>query len=309
MRDEVWAGLRERPRTLSSKYFYDTRGSELFVEITGLAEYYPTRTERALLEKWGGTLIREHRPRALLELGAGSAGKTRVLLDAMEVREGGGVYLPQDVSEEFLQETARHLRREYPHLEVSPLTGDLTHPFGPDLDVPRPVMVALLGSTIGNFTDAQNEEILTNIRSLLRPGDRFLLGADLRPSPGKSVDELEAAYNDSRGVTAEFNRNILANLNARLGTDFDPARFDHLAFYDRDEARIEMHLVSRGAQTVEVPERGRLHFEDGEAIRTEISRKWDRESVQRLFALGDLRLIEWITDERERYALAVAGLG
>jgi L-histidine N-alpha-methyltransferase len=307
MAAEVWEGLSEAPRTLSSKYFYDTRGSELFVEITGLAEYYPTRTERTLLERRGQELLRHHAPRALLELGAGSAKKTRVLLDAMETRDGGGVYIPQDVSGEFLEETARRLRDEYPHLEVSPLVGDLTHPFEPDLEVPRPVMVALLGSTIGNFTDAQATEILTNIQSFLQPGDRFLMGADLRPSAGKSVDELEAAYNDARGVTAEFNRNILANLNRRLGTDFQPDRFQHQAFYHVEGARIEMHLVSQGPQTIRIPGQGIVELENGESIRTEISRKWDRPSVERLFALGELELLEWITDERERYALAVGG--
>ena len=309
MLDEVWDGLRDRPRTLSSKYFYDTRGSELFVEITHLDEYYPTRTERALLEARGRALLRDHGPRALLELGAGSARKTRVLLDAMEARDGGGVYIPQDVSGDFLEETARRLRTEYPHLEVTPLVGDLTHPFEPDLEVPRPVMVALLGSTIGNFNDAQATEILVNIQEFLRPGDRFLMGADLRPSPGKSVGELEAAYNDARGVTAEFNRNILANLNARLGTDFDLSRFEHRAFYDPEEARIEMHLASRGGQRVRVPGRGTLELEDGETIRTEISRKWDRPSVERLFGRGGLRLMDWITDARGRYALAVGGPG
>lgn len=308
MAQEVWASLRKVPRTLSSKYFYDTRGSELFVEITGLPEYYPTRTERTLLEEQGRRLVQDHGPKALLELGAGSARKTRVLLDAMETRDGGGVYLPQDVSGEFLEDTARSLRVEYPHLEVTPLVGDLTHPFEPDLEVPRPVMVALLGSTIGNFTDPQAREILTNVRSFLKSGDRFLMGADLRPSPGKSVEELEAAYNDTRGVTADFNRNILSNLNRRIGTDFDLDRFGHHAFYDVDRARIEMHLVSRGAQTVRVPGKGMVELDDGETIRTEISRKWDRPSVERLFALGDLELLEWLTDERERYGLAVGGL-
>lgn len=304
---EVWASLAERPRTLSSKYFYDTRGSELFVEITTLAEYYPTRTERALLEEWAGHLVGDQGPRALLELGAGSASKTRVLLDAMEARTGGGIYLPQDVSGAFLEETARRLRDEYPHLEVAPLVGDLTHPFEPDLEVPRPVMVALLGSTIGNFTDEQATEILSNVRSFLEAGDRFLLGVDLRPSAGKSVAELEAAYNDPRGVTAEFNLNILANLNGLADTDFDLERFEHRAFYDSGEARIEMHLVSRGTQTVRVPGHGSFRLEDGETIRTEISRKWNRPSVEGLFSRGDLELLEWITDERGRYALAVGG--
>jgi L-histidine N-alpha-methyltransferase len=190
---------------------------------------------------------------------------------------------------------------------VTPLVGDLTHPLEPDLDVPRPAMVALLGSTIGNFTDPQAAEILANIREFMHEGDRFLMGADLRPSRGKSVEELEAAYNDARGVTAEFNRNILANLNRRIGTDFDPRRFEHRAFYNPDEAQIEMHLVSRGAQRVRFPERGEIPLMDGETIRTEISRKWDRGSVERLFGSAGLVLLEWFTDPHDRYALAVGG--
>ena len=305
MRDEVWESLNGSPRTLSSKYFYDTRGSELFVEITHLPEYYPTRTERALLETWAPELVARHDPRSLLELGAGSARKTRVLLDALVARRDDAAYLPQDVSGDFLEETARTLRREYPTLDVAPLVGDLTHPLDPDLDVPRPVMVALLGSTIGNFSDAQAQGILSNVRDVLEPGDRFLMGADLRPSAGKSREELEAAYNDSRGVTAAFNRNILSVLNDRLDTDFDPDRFRHRAFYDPAEGRIEMHLVSLERQDVTVPGKGRLILEEGESIRTEISCKYDRPTVETLFLGAGLTLVEWRTDPRGRYALAV----
>ena len=305
MLDEVWESLNGSPRTLSSKYFYDTRGSELFVEITHLPEYYPTRTERALLDTWAEELVARHDPRSLLELGAGSARKTRVLLDALVARRNDGAYLPQDVSGDFLEETARRLRREYPTLEVAPLVGDLTHPLDPGLEVPRPVMAALLGSTIGNFSDAQARGILANVRAFLGPGDRFLMGADLRPSAGKSREELEAAYNDSRGVTAAFNRNILSVLNDRLDTDFDPGRFEHRAFYDPEEGRIEMHLVALEGQEVTIPGRGRIRLEAGESIRTEISRKYDRPTVESLFRRAGLTLVEWRTDPRGRYALAV----
>ncbi|HSM06585.1 MAG TPA: L-histidine N(alpha)-methyltransferase [Longimicrobiales bacterium] len=305
MLDEVWASLTGRPRTLSSKYFYDTRGSELFVEITRLPEYYPTRTERALLEAWAPELVERHAPRALLELGAGSARKTRLLLDALVARRNDAAYLPQDVSGDFLEETARRIREEYPGLQVTPLVGDLTHPVDPSMDVPRPVMVALLGSTIGNFAEEQAREILGNVRAFLQPGDTFLMGADLRPSAGKTRDELEAAYNDARGVTAEFNRNILSVLNDRLGTDFEPERYRHRAFYDPREGRIEMHLVSEGAQLVEVPGRGAIRLDDGESIRTEISCKYDRPTVAALFRRAGMAVVEWRTDARERYALIV----
>lgn len=307
MLEEVWEGLSRSRKVLSSKYFYDTRGSELFVRITHLPEYYPTRTEWGLLERWSQELIHRYRPTTLLELGAGSARKTRLLLDAMEHREEGGTYIPQDVSGEFVEGTAAQVRAEYPHLTVTPLVGDLTHPLDPALVVPRPVLLALLGSTIGNFSDTQATEILQNVAEFLQPGDHFLLGTDLRPSPGKTKEELEAAYNDGQGVTALFNLNILRVLNRLLGADFDPEAFRHRAFYNEAEDRIEMHLEATSPQVVTIPDRGRVAFRAGESVRTEISRKYDRPSVEALFRSAGLRVVEWLTDDRERYALAVGG--
>ncbi len=303
--EAVWEGLRQDPKRISSRYFYDTRGSELFVRITKLPEYYPTRTEYALLDAWAEELVRRIRPASLLELGAGSARKTRILLDQMEAQGIHGCYLPVDVSAEFLEDTAAQLRREYPHLEVRPVEGDLTHPLDPNLDAPRPLLLAFLGSTIGNFTDPEATAILRNVARFLRPGDHFLLGVDLRPSRRKSLAELEAAYNDGAGVTAEFNRNALRVLNRRFGTDFQEDAYRHHAFYNEEEGRIEMHLLASVPQRVKVPGRGEIRFEAGESVRTEISCKYDRDGVHHLFATAGLELEEWIADDHDRYALVL----
>ncbi|MDT8342142.1 MAG: L-histidine N(alpha)-methyltransferase, partial [Longimicrobiales bacterium] len=227
-----------------------------------------------------------------------------ILLDAMAAR-GGGAYYPLDVSADFLGETAEALRDEYPSIDVHPVAGDLTDPLDPALDPPRPLLVAFLGSTIGNFHAPQAVEILAHVRERLKPGDHLLLGADLRPSAGKTVAELEAAYDDAAGVTADFNRNALRVLNRRAGTDFDPDSWAHLARYDAVEGRMEMHLVAERPLTIRVPGRGSVRFARGDSLRTEISCKYDRDSVAHLFSCARLRLMQWITDDRERYALAV----
>lgn len=306
--DELWRGLNRSQREIASRYFYDRRGSELFVEITRLPEYYPTRTELGILESRSREIVDACRPAAVLELGAGSATKTRLLLDALEERGDGGAYLPLDVSAEFLASTAQELRREYPDLEVAPLVGDLTDPIAPDVELPRPLLLLLLGSTIGNFDDGEAVSVLRNAAAALQDGDHFLMGADLRPSPGKSLAELEAAYDDTRGVTAAFNLNALSVVNDRFGTDFDLTRFRHRAFYDSTHGRIEMHLVARSDQTITVPGKGLVRLRGGETIRTEISCKYDRPTVQRLFRDAGLELVDWITDEQQRYALAVGCL-
>lgn len=303
-REEVWEGLNRPQKEISPRFFYDTRGSELFVEITRLPEYYPTRTERDLLERWSGSLVQRLRPASLLELGAGSARKTRLLLDAMEARLGGGRYLPQDVSADFLEGTAAALRREYPGIQVTPLVGNLTEPL-PELELPRPLVVAFLGSTLGNFTPDRATGILSHIAAVLGPDDRLLLGADLRPSEGKTLAELEAAYDDARGITADFNRNALRVLNRRLGTDFQVDAFQHRAFYEPGEGRIEMHLVATSPQTVRLPGKGTVEFLAGETLRTEISCKYDRPTLEGLFRDAGLALTEWIPDDHGRYALVV----
>jgi L-histidine Nalpha-methyltransferase len=298
---EVAEGLSSPQKELSPKYFYDQRGSELFEEITRLEEYYPTRTERVLLEAWMPSLIRRLGSRSLIELGAGSAEKTRVILDAMREAGTAELYVPIDVSATFLSQTAARLRREYPRLAVEPAIADISEELNLHRRVPHPALYAFLGSTIGNFYPPAAIRLLGRVRSAMEPGDRFLMGVDLR----KDVARIEAAYNDPAGVTAAFNRNMLLVLNHELGADFDPSEFEHLAFYEPVAHRIEMHLVSRGPQLVTIPGIGTVSFEAGESLRTEISCKHDRESVAQLFEAAGLEIESWRTDPEFLFGLVV----
>lgn len=298
---EVADGLAAPQKELSPKFFYDHRGSELFEEITRLPEYYQTRTERSILLSWMPALIARLGTRALVELGAGSAEKSRVILDAMRAAGTAEQYVPIDVSGTFLSLTAARLRREYPGLTVDPAIADIDEELSLPRRIARPALFAFLGSTIGNFYSPAAIRLLARVRAAMEPGDRFLMGADLR----KDVARLEAAYNDSRGVTAEFNRNMLRVLNQELGADFDPDAFGHRAFYDPVAHRIEMHLVARGAQRVTIPGIGSVGFADGESVRTEISAKYDRESVAELFQPAGLRIADWCTDPEGLFALVV----
>jgi L-histidine Nalpha-methyltransferase len=298
---EVAEGLSLPQKELSPKYFYDQRGSELFEEITRLVEYYPTRTERALLEAWMPLLVRRLGSRSLIELGAGNAEKTRVILDAMRDAGTAELYVPIDVSATFLSQTASRLRRDYPRLAVEPAIADISEELNLPRRIPRPALFAFLGSTIGNFYPPAAIRLLGRVRAAMLPGDRFLMGVDLR----KDVARIEAAYNDAAGVTAKFNRNMLLVLNHELGADFDPASFDHLAFYEPVAHRIEMHLVSRQAQSVTVPGVGAIQFAAGESVRTEISCKYDRESVAQLFEAVGLEIEAWRPDPESLFALVV----
>lgn len=301
MAADVQVGLARRQKELPPKYFYDERGSDLFERITRLPEYYLTRAERSLLEEHARELVSAFRPRTLVELGAGSAVKTRILLDAM--REAGCLeeYVPVDVSEQFLLETARRLRAEYPGLRVTPAIADISVSLGMPARVPHPVLFAFLGSTIGNFDAPAARALLSRVRGVMGPFDRLLLGTDLR----KPRRVVEAAYNDTRGVTAAFNRNMLRVVNRELGADFDVTSFAHRAFYSPERHRIEMHLVSTREQTVHIPLVGDVPLAKGETIRTEISCKYDRPSVRRLLRAASLRLERWFADDG-RFALSVA---
>ena len=303
MLEDVRSGLTASQKELDPKYFYDERGSALFEEITRLPEYYLTRAERSLLESVAPSLISKLQPVALVELGAGSAVKTRILLDAM--RSNGEVrqYVPVDVSEQFLRETAAMLRTEYRSFCIDPAVAD----FSLELTLPhvaRPALFAFLGSTVGNFREAEAVAILKRVAEHMSPGDHFLLGADLR----KGVDQIEAAYNDSQGVTAELNLNVLRVINGELGADFDLSRFEHRAFYNEERHRIEMHLVSVGEQSVHIPDVGVVELADGESIRTELSHKYDKVAIESMFADAGLELTEWLTDSDESFALAVGRL-
>jgi L-histidine N-alpha-methyltransferase len=298
---EVAAGLAAPQKELPPKYFYDHRGSVLFEEITRLPEYYLTRAERTLLHSWMPRLVPALGTRALVELGAGSAEKSRIILDAMRATGIAELYVPIDVSAAFLDETADQLRREYPGLTVTPAVADISE----ELNLPRglasPALFAFLGSTIGNFYPPAAIRLLSRVRAAMRAGDRFLMGADLR----KDIAVIEAAYNDARGVTAEFNRNMLRVLNRELGADFDPETFEHRAFYEAEAHRIEMHLVATRPQAVHIPGIGSVRFVAGESIRTEISCKYDVPSIAALFSAAGLRLKSWKTDPEHRFALVV----
>lgn len=299
---EVRAGLFAHPRQIPSKYFYDEYGSQLFDEITRLPEYYPTRAERALLARTAESIIATALPVTLTELGAGSSDKTRLLLDEMlRVSTGDVMYIPVDVSEDFLKTSAERLRSEYPTLCVTPVAADFSTQFllPPH---PDPALHAFLGSTIGNFTPPEAIELLAGVRARMAATDHFLLGVDLRKDPVV----IERAYNDSRGVTAAFNRNVLSVVNDTLGADFRLAGFEHNAVYDGTKHRIEMRLISTVEQRVSIPGIGTIEFPVGEAILTELSYKYDRGQVTRLLAAGGLTLCDWLTDDEHMFALALA---
>lgn len=289
---EIREGLSRPQKELPPKFFYDARGSELFEEITRLPEYYLTRAERGLLERWMPSWVGAMRPRSLLELGAGSAVKTRVILDAMRKTCAAPAYVPVDVSASFLREMAERLRAEYPGLAVLPVVADMTEPFALPPGLASPTLHALLGSTVGNFPAGDDVRLLAGVRARMGPGSRFLVGVDLRKDPTR----IEAAYNDAAGVTAEFNRNMLRVLNHETGASFRVELFDHRAFYHRELHRVEMHLVSRRAQTVAIPGLGEVAFAAGESVRTEVSCKHDRGSVEAMFAAAGLALERWETD-------------
>jgi L-histidine N-alpha-methyltransferase len=298
---EVTAGLTAPQKELSPKYFYDHRGSEIFEEITRLPEYYQTRTERSILEAWMPSLIAELGTRALVELGAGSAEKSRLIISAMRAAGTAERYVPIDVSASFLNQTAAHLRREYPGLSVEPVVADITEEVGRPAGLPHPAIYAFLGGTIGNFYPPAAIRLLSRVRAAMNPEDRLLLGVDLR----KEIARIELAYNDSQGVTAAFNRNMLLVLNHELGADFEPDLFQHLAFFEPVTHRIEMHLVSQLEQEVRIPGIGQVSFARGESIRTEISCKYDRQSVDELFEPARLRIETWRPDPASLFALVV----
>jgi L-histidine Nalpha-methyltransferase len=300
---ELKAGFEERPKVLPPKFFYDELGSSLFEEITALPEYYPTRTERGLLERWVPEWVNRLRPASVIELGAGSAVKTRIILDATAASRPDATFVPVDISADFLQSTAQELRTEYPGLQIRPLVGDISRPLDIPAELPRPALIVFLGGTIGNFAEDEAIDLLTRAGRWMTDADEFLIGLDLV----KDATVLEAAYDDSQGVTARFNLNMLRVLNALTGADFNPSRFTHLAFFDREKSRIEMHLVSESGQRVTLPDGTFWDLHEGETIRTEISCKYEKSSVERMMERAGLRIREWRTDEDDYYAIVRVG--
>ena len=297
LRRDVLAGLADRPRSIPPKWFYDERGSELFDQITRLDEYYPTRAERSILATHAAAIVELSGASMLVELGSGTADKTRVILDELMARCDRPTYVPFDVSPEFLRDSAVELAHEYPGLAVEGVVGDLDHHLD-RLPGGSTRLVAFLGGTVGNYHPGPRAELLADIAAAMEPGDHFLLGTDLVKSP----DRLVAAYDDALGVTADFNRNVLRVVNRELDADFDLARFTHRARYDRSTQRVEMHLVSQGAQRVSLDDR-EIVFDPGESIHTESAYKYTPGGFRELAAMAGFRpWREWL-DPEELFAV------
>jgi L-histidine N-alpha-methyltransferase len=302
MAADVRAGLTKPFKELSPRYFYDERGSGLFEQITELPEYYPTRCERKILELHAPEIsAAAGGPATLIELGSGSATKTRVLLNAM--RDAGCLeaYAPVDISEQITRDTSEAIAAEY-EITVHGLVCD----FERDLErIPLggPRVIALLGGTIGNFEPAQRASFLARIANLLGDEDHFLLGTDLV----KDRTTLEAAYNDSAGVTSEFNKNVLAVLNERLDCDFDLDAFEHVAFWDEENLWMDIRLRSLARQVVNIAALDmQVAFDRGEEMRTEISTKFARQGLAGIYAESRLEMAGWWTDPDGLYGLSLA---
>jgi len=300
--DHVVNGLGENPKWLSAKYFYDAVGSDLFEQITALPEYYPTRTELAILRDNAQAIgMAVPLAAALVEFGAGSSRKARILLEAAAQI---AVYVPVDISQEFLAQEAAAVRRDVPRVTVLPVEADFTR----DFDLPsqirnRPRVGFFPGSTIGNFEPADATEFLRQAGRILGSGATMIVGVDCI----KDTAVLNAAYDDAAGVTAEFNLNILHRMNRELGGDFDLGSFRHRAFYDVANHRIEMHLESLRPQTVHVAGRN-FTFAKGETIHTENSYKYTIESFRSLAQEAGWRPVATVTDARDWFAVHVLKL-
>src|SRR3954453_17316727 len=299
---DVRAGLTSTPKTLPPKYFYDARGSELFDEITRLPEYYPTRTERSILDSHVDDIAWLTSAETLVELGSGTSEKTRLLLRALTDAPTLPRCVPFDVAPGVLEEASVAVAEEFPGLELEPVVGDFERHLGELPRHPRRLL-AFLGSTIGNLDPAQRAAFLAAVRGTLGEGDTFLLGTDLVKDPARLV----AAYDDAQGVTAAFDKNVLAVLDRELGADFKAEAFEHRAIWDAEHEWIEMWLESTEDQRVHVAALDLdVVFEAGEQLRTETSAKFRRLRIERELDAVGLRLVHWWTDPADDFALSLS---
>jgi L-histidine N-alpha-methyltransferase len=304
LRADVRVGLTATPKTLPPKWFYDERGSKLFDEITRLPEYYPTRTERAILQNESGEIARLTKARTLVELGSGTSDKTRLLLDAL--RDAGTLagYVGFDVDAATLSEAGAALAAQYPGLAVTGVVGDFEKhvPLLRDAGT-GPRIIAFLGSTIGNLETEPRAAFLREVRAALRPDDYFLLGVDLVKDPARLI----VAYDDAAGVTAEFNRNVLRVINTRLGADFDPDAFEHVAVWEPGDERVEMWLRARNRMRVTIPAvELAVDFAEGEEVRTEVSTKFRRRGIAAELQAAGMDTTAFYTDPAGDFGLALA---
>jgi L-histidine N-alpha-methyltransferase len=302
LRADVRQGLTATPKWLSPKWFYDATGSALFENITELPEYYPTRTERALIEAHAFDIAEKTDAPILVELGSGSSDKTRLLLTAGLKHGSLERYVPQDVSPSALEGAIDQLSREFPSLGVQGIVSDFTDTLQ-NLPADGRRTIAFLGGTLGNLIPDERARFLADIARALVSGEFLLLGV------GLVIEEsvLVPAYDDAAGVTAQFNSNVLSVLNTRLGADFDPQQFEHVALWNAEEEWIEMRLRARTAQHVHIADLELdVSFDEGEELRTEISAKFRREGIDRELVDAGFRIDEFWTDPQERFALILA---
>jgi L-histidine Nalpha-methyltransferase len=305
---EVLRGLTAKPKTLSPWLFYDEAGSKLFEAITRLPEYYLTRTERGIFARYGEEILEyagcaSDSALTMIELGAGTATKTGLLLRAAAQKQGAVEYIPIDVSETALAEAKRKLESEIAGVRVAPRVGDYTDGIAEIRCGEQRKMVLYIGSSIGNFEPDDAMDVLCEVRRRLSPGDWLLLGADRV----KDRQTLLRAYDDEAGITADFNKNVLARINRELGANFNPKLFRHRARWNEAKSRIEMHLESVTAQIVTVPVLDlELRFAAGETIHTENSYKFTEESIRRIVECAGFKIERCWTDEREWFGVYLA---
>jgi L-histidine Nalpha-methyltransferase len=303
MLDDVRESLLNSPRSLSPKYFYDERGSELFDQICSTPEYYPTRTENTLLSKYAVDIINKTKPEQILELGSGYSVKTRRLFDACQDVSHNCTYAPFDVCEEALIESAQKLSEEYQWLNLKPLLGDYNGGLGNLPITNGPYLYVFLGSTIGNFEHHEAKNFINELYKVMREGDHLLLGVDRV----KESDVLHAAYNDAQGITAEFNLNVLRVLNKELNANFNVDEFTHSAIFNTDKERIEMRLISNTNQEVQLSDlQESIHFEQGEQILTEISQKYTYTGIEEILTAAKFSITDHYEDEDAYFSLVLA---
>ncbi|WP_215084012.1 L-histidine N(alpha)-methyltransferase [Exiguobacterium sp. s78] len=296
MRLEVIEGLMREQKVLPAKYFYDHIGSQLFEQITQQPEYYPTRTELAILEQHRAEIARSIGDvHTLIEYGSGSSRKIQMLLETFTHLD---TYMPIDISKDFLMESARQLSERYPALHIKAVCGDYSQSISLPVEESQKRVIFFPGSTIGNFEPEEAMRFLRHSSRILETGDGFLIGVDLK----KSVDVLERAYNDVAGVTAAFNLNMLTHLNQMLEGTFDVTRFEHHAFYNEEKGRIEMHLRSQLDQLVQVGD-VTVPFKQGETIHTENSYKYSKEEFEALARQSGFHSVNCWIDDDERFSV------
>ncbi len=305
LRKDISHGLTTLQKFIPCKYFYDARGSYLFEEICCLPEYYPTKTEVSILKHFAPDIISSFNNGDLVELGSGANSKIRVLLDAVDKSELSTIrYVPVDVSKTALIAASAELLDVYPGLKVTGIVADFTR-HADVIPHDRDKLIVFFGSTIGNFNEEDAVTFLRRISDSMKPGDRFLFGLDML----KSKETLEAAYNDSKGITSEFNKNVLSVLNRELNADFNPSHFDHVAFFNEEKERVEMHLRANRRISIEIRDLDLMvELQKGETIHTEICRKFSRASAEQMIYESGFNITQWYSDPGEWFSLVEVNL-